>query len=204
MRSEMKIKALLVSLAGNILIGAGVALNTGAQLGTDPSVSFSQAASNMYGISLGTMVTITNVFLAIVVFFINKKNIGVSTLMVIFLNQYPINFFSSFIKQSEYLYINIMYIISGCILVAIGCDLIINAKLGMGIYDAFIFSLSDKFNIDFVKIRYVVDAVFFILTYLFKGFIGIGTILCYILTGNLMKVFMGPIEKIIKIDNDTP
>lgn len=198
---NITIKKILVSLLGNCIMGLGVALSTQAQLGTDPSVSFSQAVSNSYNIPIGTMITITNITLAIVVFILYKKNLGLTTLFVVFLNQYPISFFSSLIKHSSSLWINIMLVILGGIFTAIGCDIMINSKLGMGIYDAFIFTFANKYNIDFVKIRYVVDGVFFILTIVFKGYIGIGTVIAYILTGNCMKLFKPYIDKLIMCED---
>ena len=72
----------------------------------------------------------------------------------------------------------------------------IATKLGMGIYDATIFAVASKVNKDSVVVRYFVDGFFLILTIILKGYIGIGTILPYLLTGNLMKLFMPYIEKI--------
>lgn len=181
-------------------MGAGVAMGSQALLGTDPSVSFSQAACIKFGITFGQMVTITNVVLLIVVFFINKKNIGLSTLFVVLLNQYPIDFFTSLIVHSDSLVINILWIIAGIVCVAIGCNIMIASNLGMGIYDAFIFAIADKVNKDFVVIRYITDGVFLILTVILRGHIGIGTILPYILTGNLMKLTMPYIKRIFNFD----
>ena len=181
-------------------MGAGVAMGSQALLGTDPSVSFSQAASVQFGISFGQMVTITNVTLLIIAFIIARKNIGLSTIFVVFLNQYPIDFFTSIIPHSDNFIINVLWIIAGIALVAIGCNVMIASKLGMGIYDAFIFGIADKTGKSFVFIRYIVDTVFLILTFLLKGHIGIGTILPYLLTGNLMKITMPYIEKIFHFE----
>ena len=196
MKLEMKSKQVLSSLLGNIILGAGVAFSAVAKLGTDPSVSFSQAVSNRFGISLGMMVTITNITLAIIVFFLYRKNLGITTLLVVFLNQYPIDFFSKLIPFFDVYVIRIVYVVIGSLLAAIGCNIMISSKLGMGIYDAFIFSFVYKFNIEFIKVRYAVDALFLLLTFLFGGFIGVGTILAYLLTGNLMKITAPYIDKI--------
>ena len=200
MKSKTKCKQILVSLLGNIVLGAGVAFSAQARLGTDPSVSGSQAISNYYGISLGLMVTITNIILAICVFFIYRKNLGITTLMVVFLNQYPIDFFSKVIPYSDVFMIRIIYILIGSILVAIACNIMINSNLGMGVYDAFVFSFVYRFNIKFIIVRYIVDALFLAITLLFKGYIGIGTILAYLLTGNLMNITKPYIDKLIHFE----
>lgn len=181
-------------------MGFGVAIASQALLGTDPSVSFSQAASMKFGIDFGRMITITNIVLLIIVFFINKKNIGLSTLFVVLLNQYPIDFFTAIIPYGSSLIINILYCIIGAIFVAIGCNIMICSKLGMGIYDALIFGIAGKVKKDFVLVRYIIDGIFLLLTFILGGYIGIGTIIPYIITGNAMKITMPFIEKIFKFD----
>lgn len=196
MKLGMKIKKILAALLGNCILGFGVGMASQALLGADPCISFSQAASSHLGITIGQMITITNVVLLIIVFFIKKENIGMATLFVVLLNQYPVDFITSIIPHSESLIINILWILAGIVLVAIGCDLMIATKLGMGIYDATIFAVASKVNKDFVIVRYFIDGFFLILTIILKGYIGIGTILPYLLTGNLMKLFMSHIERI--------
>lgn len=199
MKLEMKIKQLLFALIGNCVLGAGVAMGSQALLGTDPSVSFSQATSAYFGISIGQMITITNITLLIITFIIARKNIGIATLIVVLFNQYPIDFVTNLITHSNSLLINILWIIAGCIFVAVGCNIIINSNLGMGIYDAFIFGIANKVNKSYVFVRYIVDGVFLLLTIVFKGYIGIGTIIPYLLVGNLIKYTKPYIDKFIKV-----
>ena len=194
----MKIKNIVYALIGNIVLGAGVAFESLPLLGSDPSISFSQAASSVLNISIGQMITITNICLLTIALIIAKKNIGVATLIVVLLNQYPIDFFTSLVNRSSYLAINIIYIVIGCLLVAIGCNIIIISNLGMGIYDAFIFGIADKVGKDYVLVRYIVDGIFLSLTIILKGYIGIGTIIPYILIGNLIKLTKPYIVKLFK------
>lgn len=181
------VKQIIISLFGNCLLGLGLALGANAELGLDPCVSFSQSISMMYDIKLGTVITCVNIVLVIVVLVFEKKNIGLTTLFVVFLNKYPVDFFSSLINHSSILIINILYVTIGTLFIALGCNVMIKADIGMGIYDAFIFSIAHKTNKEYVNIRYIVDAMFLLLTFVFKGFIGVGTIIAYILTGNLIK-----------------
>ena len=198
MKYEKKIKQLLYAIIGNCVMGAGVAMGTQALIGMDPSVSFSQAASIKLGISFGTMVTITNIVLLVITFFIAKKNIGIATLMVVLLNQYPIDFVTSLITHSNSLIINILWVIAGCVFVAIGCNIIVASDLGMGIYDALIYGICSKVNKGYSFVRYFVDGTFLVLTFLLDGYIGIGTIIPYIITGRLVELTMPIIKKIFR------
>ena len=87
MKYKTKIKQIILALVGNFILGAGVAMESQALLGTDPSVSFSQAAAPYLGITIGQMITITNVVLLIITFFLKKSNIGLGTVIVVLLNQ---------------------------------------------------------------------------------------------------------------------
>ena len=192
------LKQILISLLGNCLLGLGFALGANAELGLDPCVSFSQSISMMYNVKLGTVITCVNIVLIITVLFLEKKNIGLTTLFVVFLNKYPVDLFSSLINHSNSLIINIMFVTIGTLFIALGCNVMIKANIGMGIYDAFIFSIAHKTNKEYVNIRYVVDATFLLLTFIFKGFIGIGTIIAYVLTGNLIKYTRPIIDNLLK------
>lgn len=195
----MKIfKQILISLIGNCILGCGLSFGANALLGLDPCVSFSQSISNMTDIKIGTVITCVNIVLIIIVLFIQPKNIGLTTLFVVFINGYFVDFFNLFIHHSQYLVINILYCIISSLIIAIGCNIMINAKIGMGIYDAFIFSLANRVNKSYVFIRYIVDAIFLFGTFIFKGYIGIGTIIAYLLTGNLIKYTKPYIDKLFK------
>lgn len=55
-----------------------------------------------------------------------------------------------------------------------------------------------KVNKSYVFVRYIVDGTFLLLTFELKGYIGIGTIIPYILIGNLITITKPYIDKIIK------
>ena len=200
MKLEMRIKQIIIALIGNIVLGTGVALGSLPLLGADPSVSFSQAACIHLGVSIGQMFTITNSVLLILSLILNRKNVGIATFIVVFLNQYPVDFVTNLVPRSEFLVFNILYIFVGCALIAIGCNIIIDSKLGKGIYDAFIFGIAEKINKSYVFARYIVDGVFLLLTIILKGYIGIGTIIPYLITGNLIKYTKPLVDKVFLIE----
>ena len=199
MKLETKIKQVLVALLGNTFLGFGVGMTTLAKLGADPVVSFSQAACIKLGITMGQMTTITNVVLLIIVFIVKKKNIGLATLFVVLLNQYPIDFIVNLIPYVDSLWINILWVLAGIVCVSVGCTIIMASDLGLGIYDAFVFGIADRFHKSFLFVRYTVDSIFFVSTIVLGGYIGIGTILCYALLGKTINTIRPTMIKIFKI-----
>lgn len=200
MKLETKIKQIIVALVGNCILGVGVAFESLPLLGTDPAVSFSQAAAPHLGITIGQMITVTNMTLLLITFIVKRKNIGIATFIVVFLNQYPVDFVTNLVPRSEYLVINILYILIGILLISIGCCTIMASKLGMGIYDAFVYGIADRINKSFLIVRYSVDSLFLILTIILKGYVGIGTILPYLLLGGTINFLRPRILKLIKFD----
>ena len=204
MKLETTIKKVIIALIGNCILGAGVAMISQPCLGADPSVSFSQAYAPYLGLSIGQAITITNIVLLVITFMVKKSNIGIATFIVVFLNQYPVDFVISIIPKTGNMVINIVWILLGISFVAIGCNVIIASRLGMGILDAFVFGIADRVNKTFVFVRYTTDSIFFLCTILLKGYFGIGTILAYLLTGPTIKytkpLVEGTIKKLVKLD----
>lgn len=197
MKLEMTLKKIVVALIGNCILGSGVAMITQALIGADPSVSFSQAYAPYFGLTIGQAITITNVLLLLATFVIKKSNIGVATFIVVFLNQYPVDYVTTIIPRTESLVINILWVILGTTCVAIGCNAIISSRLGMGILDAFVYAIADRTHKTFVTIRYISDSIFFLLTILLKGYYGIGTVITYLLAGPIIRFTKPYVEKII-------
>lgn len=199
MKYATKIKQIILALIGNFILGAGVAMESQALLGTDPAVSFSQAAAPHLGITIGQMITVTNVVLLLITFFIKKSNIGLGTLIVVLLNQYPVDLVTSMITYRDNLFINILWVVIGCVFIAIGCNVIISSNLGMGIYDAFLYGITSKTTKSYTFVRYIVDGIFLLLTFILKGYIGIGTIIPYLIVGNLITLTQPYITKLTKL-----
>ena len=197
MNSETKnnIKKLTVSIIGVMLVGAGVALATLPELGSDCLASFNEVVSRKLGISFGYMTTITEIIMTIIAFMMNRKNVGVGTLMAILFVRFPIDMTYQLISKPSFIIVCLLYVVIGTLMVALGVELIIHADLGMGTYEAFMYGIAEKTSIKFIYVKYICDATFLFLTLILGGFIGLGTIINYILCPKMMDIFDGLISK---------
>ena len=200
MKYEKLIKQLAVAIIGNTLLGLGIALTSRASFGVDVTVAFSYAMFPKLGVTFGQMTAITNAVLVAIVLFIYPKNLGISTLLVAFGNQYPLDFFDRVLPYSDVLMIIILFLALGIIMTALGAAIIIRSSLGMGIYEAFVFAFSKKFNKKFVLCKYACDSVFLILVILLKGPLGVGSIACYCFTGICIDFFNTKVLKFISFE----
>ena len=187
-------------MAGNILLGLGISLMSRAQLGSDAVVAFSEVCSGKIGITMGQMTTLINICLFITILIVWRKNIGIATAIVAFLNQYPIDFFNAMLSHSDSFFINVLMCLLGILITAAGAAVIIETKLGMGIYEAFMYSFVYRFHFRFVYVKYVVDGFFLIITLILRGPIGLGTLLSYFLTGIFIEFFTPYAGKIMRLE----
>lgn len=201
MNSKMMIKRLILTIVGLCFLGAGVAMITSVNMGTEPMAGFVEIFSLRSGLlTYGKMTTVIEILMVIFAYFVSKKTVGIGTLITMLLVHLPIDLVYNNIPRFDSLFINICLIILGIILISLGAETIIHAGLGMGPYEAFMHSIANKSKISFTYVKYICDAIFLILTIIFKGQIGIGTILTYILTPLCMRYFEHTIKKIIKFE----
>lgn len=200
MKYEKLIKQLLVSIIGNILLGLGIALTSKANLGVDVTIAFSSAMSSRIGVTLGQMTAITNAVLVAIVLLVYPKNIGLGTVLVAFGNQYPLDFFNMIIPSTDVFVIRVLLLIAGIVIIGLGASVIIASNLGMGIYEAFVFAFSKRFEKNYVLCKYACDSIFLIMVLILRGPLGIGTIASYALTGICIDYFNKTIGKQISFN----
>ena len=83
-------KRILVTLIGIYILGTGVALITIAGLGTGCLDALDEVIANATGLSFGRVTFFAQILMVIVALIIYPKNIGIGTLMSMFLTQFPI------------------------------------------------------------------------------------------------------------------
>lgn len=177
------LRKILQVLLGLNILGAGIGIMVKVGLGTDAvNVAYTGFAST-YGLTIGQITTIGNVVLLGLSLIIDKHKIGVGTVMCVLLTQYSIDFMHDMMFVPETLIIQLLWFMLSQIIIGLGAAIIYEAKAGLSIYDAFVFGLSDHFHTSYVYVRYVVDGIFLVLGFIFKGSFGIGTIIAFFILG---------------------
>lgn len=177
------------TLVGVLFLGVGVALATIPGMGTDPLAGFDEVLSKMSGITLGRVTSLVELLMIVFCLFLNRSSIGIGTLLSMFLVQFPIDLTALLVKRPDSMVLGLIMIVIGTALIAIGAELIVSGKLGMGPYEAFIYTIGKLINKKFSTAKYVCDGTFLILTILFRGNVGIGTIIIFLLCPKLMEIF---------------
>ncbi|MBR4462796.1 MAG: YitT family protein [Erysipelotrichaceae bacterium] len=197
MNSETKIdiRRLFYTVLGIAILGAGVALAVRAGLGTSPLDVLIELVHFKIGISVGRLTFFCQVMMVVIALILWPKTIGIGTVMAMFLTQFPIDLVYDLVGTYDSFYINLFLCVIGTALTAFGAAVIIRAGLGMGTYEALTFSISNRFKIKYLYVKYGLEAIFLLLLILFHGTIGIGTLISYLFLGKLITVFIPVTEK---------
>lgn len=176
------IKRLLMLMIGSTLAGFGIGIWNVTNLGYDPLNILYHALSNISHIRFSTITLIGGVVLLILTLIIDYKELGIGTLIALYLMSFGIQMAVDIISLFTYsnIMIGLLLHFIGLFILCFGVGLIIKARLGKAIYDAFIFSLAKKFKIKFEYIRYIFDGLFFVVGIILKGSFGIGSFIAWI------------------------
>ena len=203
MNSEMKskMKRFVVTLLGIFFLGAGVAIDTAAALGTDCMAGFNEAFARTLGyVTFGQMTTIIEILMVIYAYLRSKKTVGIGTVLSMLLVQFPIDLVYNLVPQTQNLVVRVLYVLIGILFISLGAEMIIHADLGMGAYEAFMYSFVYTRGWKFIYVKYVCDAIFLLGTVIFRGQIGLGTVITYLLTPKCMELINKNIGRFIRFE----
>ena len=185
-------RRLFMCLVGVVTCGMSVALFKQSAFGTDPFQCFCGGMDNVIPISFGTLYMLINIALLVVVFFMNKRYIGIATFLNLFLVGYLVDFTESMLVRlcvSPSLGLRVAYLAVGLIVMCFSSALYFTANLGVSTYDAVALRLSEKKKEAFRYIRIACDLVCVGAGFLLGCVPGIGTILTAFCMGPLISFF---------------
>ena len=198
---KSKMKRLFVTLLGIFFLGAGVAVDTAAALGTDCMAGFNEAFAKTLGyVTFGQMTTIVEILMVIYAYLSSKKTVGIGTVLSMLLVQFPIDLVYNLVPQTQNIVIRILYVLIGILFISLGAEMIIHADLGMGAYEAFMYSFVYTRKWKFIYVKYVCDAIFLLGTVIFRGQIGLGTVITYLLTPKCMELINRNIDRFLRFE----
>lgn len=192
-RPGMQRRRLLMTLLGVIICAISVGFFKESNFGVDPFQCFAAGLDNVIPISFGTLYTLINIVLLIIVFFMDKSYIGIATFINLLLVGYIVEF-SQFAIQTLFgdptMAMRIIYIIVGIVVMCLASALYFTANLGVSTYDAIALYLGNKKKIaPFRFVRITTDLICVILGFLMGCVPGIGTIITAFFMGPLISFF---------------
>ncbi len=190
-------KRVLITLISVLFMGFAVSILNIIDLGTDPCTYMNMSISGHLGISFGNWQVLLNLFMFVIIFFMDKKQIGIGTIFNMLLVGYTVEFFSwiwellGIDTMINGLFIRIIVMIPVLIIFIFAAATYMSTDLGTAPYDALPFCVASKIKkVPFKLIRFLWDCIAIIIGFLINRKIGIVTI--------AMALFMGQTVAFVK------
>ena len=175
---------------GVIFLGFSVYLLIQANIGVSPWDTFILGLTNVFDISYGEGFFVVSASLLLIDLLMHEP-IGISMVMYSFMMGRIVDFFDciNLVPQQQKLMSGILLMIFGLIIAGFSQVLYMRAALGCGPRDTFIVGLSRRFpRISIGTISVIENVVVTVIGWRLGGPIGIGTLICAVLTGPIMEL----------------
>ncbi len=180
----------------------GISLFLKAQMGANPLTTLTQGISKTTGLTVGQSSQLLMVIVMSVVFFVDKKRLGIGTILnAIFIGVF-IDIINKFLTIPENLIFKVSALFIAILAFAIGLGTYVSSRLGEGAVDSLTIIIKNHSGFSIQKSRIILDISLLLVGGILGGSIGIGTILSAILTGPIMKNTMNILNKIMEENYD--
>lgn len=190
---QFSLKTLVVIL-GTLMMAIGINLLIISGQGVDPLSTFLDGVTKHIPMELGTMIAIFNAIVLVIIFFIERRHIGLGS----FINGIVTGIFSNMLMgamQPLNALPTILLVLFGTLVFSFGIALYMSAMLGLGTIEATMLILTVRTGISATKIRTAMDLGFIIGGILLGATFGYGTIVSAVFNGKLIGIFTNLINK---------
>ena len=196
-----KTKQILFAILGNLIIGFSIGILRLSKLGVDPLSFMNSGFSDFLNKDFGTVITVTNFILIVIVFIGHRKSIGLGTVINMATVGYSADFSYMILKflDNDKFLVNFIILIIGINIMSIGVGIYLEANLGASAYDAMPYVVNNALKKDFSYkyTRIVLDVICIVVGLIFGEKIGIGTIFLGFLSGPLIVFYREKAKNII-------
>ena len=187
MRKTEWMKKIMIIIIGSIIAAYGITLAMYAGFGGATLAVLWQGISKTFHISIGMASLIVAVVMLVFVLFYDRSQIHIGTVLYQIVYSLCVDLFANAHIYSRHMWINVLLMLLGIILFAIGTGLYAAASLGRGSYEALTFSLAEKNGWQVKVVRILLDVVIVISGVLLGGKFGICTIVTILLSGPIIQ-----------------
>jgi len=191
MNGEMK-RRIIMTITGIIICGFAIGMFNASAFGMDPFQVFVHGLWMHTPITFGTFYMLFNLCMLIVIFFSDRKKIGLGTFINIFLLGYVADF-SSWIWSrppftDTFLSRGIL-LAAGLVLLCLSSSLYYVGDLGVSTYDAVALCISEKKKWKFFLVRVACDLTVALTGFALGAVLGLGTVVTALGMGPAISFF---------------
>src|SRR5210317_784176 len=184
----LMLRKYLQAVTGITMIGIGVAFNYMADLGLGPWGVLHDGISKTIDISYGQAGILTS-FLSLLLWIPLKQKPGIATIFDAFWIGLTADFIINIIPVAQTLLIQIIYLITGILLIGLGTAIYVGGDLGAGPRDGIMVGL-EKLGLKIGNARTLLEFVAFSIGFLLGGKVGIASLVIVLSIGRVLQVFI--------------
>jgi uncharacterized membrane protein YczE len=190
-------KQLFFAIMGTFIAAVGVRLIVVSGLGADAISTLVLGILQHVSLQFGTVSMLFNGIILVIIFFYDRKMIGIGSLI----NSFGLGFCLNILDWMGILHTipdgtGYVSIIVGSIVFGIGTGVYLLADAGSAAYESLMILLKRVMNSSVKVARIVLDALFFLTGFLLGGHIGFGTLIVLLLMGPSLEMTLNHLPKI--------
>jgi len=192
---KLFIKRILMTVFGVLVLGVAVGFLDYSDFGLDPFQTFAHGVGLHVPLQFGTTYMIISIIEIIVIFIVDRKKIGLGTLINLFLLGYVVDYSAKLIKIvfdgfGGGMVFRIISMVIGIVLLCFCAAVYFSADMGVSTHDAVSLIISEKQNkIKYSWLRVINDLLCVLIGFLLGQKFGVGTIISGFFTGPLIAFF---------------
>ena len=196
-----RFSTMILLIVGLIIFGAGDAVLISARLGNTPWTVLAEGIAENLGWSIGESTFFVS-FMVLLLWIPLREKPGIGTILNAILIAATIEFLLPILPTPEEFSLQIIQVLVGIVLVAIGSGLYLTANLGPGPRDGTMTGLTKVTGIPIGRIRSGIEIFVIAIGWTLGGKFGIGTILFAILIGPCVAICLNMAGRLGKPSDD--
>ena len=196
-----RFSTMILLIVGLIIFGAGDAVLISARLGNTPWTVLAEGIAENLGWSIGESTFFVS-FMVLLLWIPLREKPGIGTILNAILIAATIEFLLPILPTPETFSLQIIQVLVGIVLVAIGSGLYLTANLGPGPRDGTMTGLTKVTGIPIGRIRSGIEIFVIAIGWTLGGKFGIGTILFAILIGPCVAICLNMAGRLGKPSDD--
>ena len=196
-----RFSTMVLLIVGLIIFGAGDAVLISARLGNTPWTVLAEGIAENIGWSIGESTFFVS-FMVLLLWIPLREKPGIGTILNAILIAATIEFLLPILPTPETFSLQIIQVLVGIVLVAIGSGLYLTANLGPGPRDGTMTGLTKVTGIPIGRIRSGIEIFVIAIGWTLGGKFGIGTILFAILIGPCVAICLNMAGRLGKPSDD--
>ena len=188
------IKKIAVIIIGSVIAAYGITLALYAGFGGATLAVLWQGISGTFHVSIGAASFIVAVIMILFVLIYDRSQIHIGTILYQIVYSLCVDMFAQMHVYSKYMWLNMLIMLVGIVLFAVGTGLYAAADLGRGSYEAVTFALAEKNHW-----QVILDATMVVIGVILGGKFGVCTVVTVIVSGPVIQGTVAKAKKVIKL-----